>query len=395
MEWKSATTKENGAISVPESWLFLHYYEALNILFRMENSLRVFVYVVLKNKFKEKWTDTSLQTAEDQQTTIAATALRRMAQAKGFGYLGYEISSPLMYLNSGELTQIICAESYWNLFKPFFRGKKEIMRNKLDEIGTVRNSLAHFRPLKYDDIELIKQNVKHVFVGIEQCFQEMTVTHRVIPTNTEGAWYKNLTTLGSTHCTLQLFQSSSEEWVRVNVTYTCAILRQTGSGDYRTFYVTNLISPAVIKCFPALARHCTFVTERIPHTTMPKDGAPKFEKGISFVFRRDALVENHVEICGAIKDVFLKVEMETELIQNDNLARGQLIDSVQIWYYVEKTTGDHKSWSNNIDELKCGFGEDDPSEYWGAIDVYGSDFIAASVRYPWMPSDISKEEIPF
>jgi hypothetical protein len=144
----------------------------------MENSLRVFVYVVLKNKFKQKWTDISLQTADDQQSTIAATAVRRVAQAKGFGYLGYEISSPLMYLNSGELTQIICADAYWSLFKPFFRGKKEIIRTKLDEIGSVRNSLAHFRPLKYDDIELIKQNVKHTFVGIEQCFAEMTDTPR-------------------------------------------------------------------------------------------------------------------------------------------------------------------------------------------------------------------------
>jgi hypothetical protein len=102
-----------------------------------------------------------------------------------------------MYLNSGELIQIICSETYWSLFKPFFRGKKEIIKNKLDEIGSVRNALAHFRPLKHDDVELIKQNVKHAFLGIEQCLEEMTQTHRVVPTNTEEQWYKNLITLGS------------------------------------------------------------------------------------------------------------------------------------------------------------------------------------------------------
>ena len=196
MDWKSASTKD-GKVSIPDTWLFLHYYEALNILFRMENSLRVFVYVVLKNRFKEKWAETTPQTAEGEQSTITATAARRITQAKGFGYLGYEIASPLMYLNSGELIQIICSETYWSLFKPFFRGKKEIIKNKLDEIGSVRNALAHFRPLKHDDVELIKQNVKHAFLGIEQCLEEMTQTHRVVPTNTEEQWYKNLITLGS------------------------------------------------------------------------------------------------------------------------------------------------------------------------------------------------------
>jgi hypothetical protein len=112
MDWKSATTKDDGTIVVPDRWLHLHYYEALNILFRMENSLRVFVYVVLKNRFKQKWPETALQTADDEQSTIAATAAKRVAQAKGFGYLGYEISSPLMYLNSGELTRIITSERF-------------------------------------------------------------------------------------------------------------------------------------------------------------------------------------------------------------------------------------------------------------------------------------------
>ncbi len=217
MDWKSATIKNDGTIAIPERRLLLHYYEALNILFRMENALRVFVYVVLKNKFKEKWADTTMQTLDETQSTVAAIAAKRLAQARGFGYLGYEIASPLMYLNSGELTNIICSDAHWGIFKPFFRGKREIIKNKLDEIGTVRNALAHFRPLKNDDVELIKQNVKHAFVGIEQCLSEMTQTYRVVPTNTQDDWYKNLITLGSNNCTVKLFQNSSEQWVRVEI----------------------------------------------------------------------------------------------------------------------------------------------------------------------------------
>jgi hypothetical protein len=80
MDWKSATSKTEGSVSIPKRWLHLHYYEALNILFRMENALRVFVYVVLKNNFHEKWTETVMQTAEGEQSTIESTAAKREAQ---------------------------------------------------------------------------------------------------------------------------------------------------------------------------------------------------------------------------------------------------------------------------------------------------------------------------
>jgi hypothetical protein len=396
MDWKSATAKDDGTISIPDRWLYLHYYEALNILFRMENGLRVFVYVVLKNKFKEQWSETALQTADDEQSTIAATAAKRVAQAKGFGYLGYEISSPLMYLNSGELTRIITSDTYWELFKPFFRGKKEIIKTKLDEIGTVRNTLAHFRPLKYDDVELIKQNVKHAFVGIEQCLKEMTDTHRVVPTNTDDEWYKNLASVGSTCCKVRLFQNSSEKWLRVEIEYACVPLDRPPPGGYRGFTVSNLISPAIIKKFPKLACQCTFVTEFIPYAKVTHDNAPDFSKTVSVVFARDTILTNHQEISDQFRRLLIKIETETELIKTDNLARGELIDSARVWAMLrDSSDAKHQWWSVEYEKLKCEFGENDPPEYWGEIGLYTDDFIAASSKYPWMPSPISKEEFPF
>ena len=94
MDWKSASTKDDGAISIPDSWLHLHYYEALNILFRMENSLRVFVYVVFKNKFQEKWTETALQTVDEATSTIAATAAKRLLKPGVLAILGMKLLPP-------------------------------------------------------------------------------------------------------------------------------------------------------------------------------------------------------------------------------------------------------------------------------------------------------------
>jgi hypothetical protein len=395
MDWQSAITKDDGTVSIPDRWLHLHYYEALNILFRMENALRVFVYVVLKNQFKGKWANTALHTVDEEQSTIAATAAKRLAQARGFGYLGYEISSPLMYLNSGELARIITSDAYWDHFKVFFRGKKEIIKTKLDEIGTVRNALAHFRPLKYDDIELIKQNVKHVFVGIEQCLTDMTQTYRVVPTNTDEDWYKRLTTLGSTRCSILLFQSSSEDWIRVQIDYTCAVLRTVGAESRsRIFSVTNLISPALIKKFPTLASHCTFMTENVS-SQIRKDAPPRFRKAVSLVFSKGSMLAHYDEIADQISTVLGKVDTETELLEKDNLARGDLVDAGRV-RSAHRQTKEGASWFETNDEsLRCEFGENDPPEYWGQIGLYVSDFIAASTKYPWMPSDISTEEITF
>ena len=57
MEWKSAEEKDFEAYEIPDEWLYLRYYEAFNVLFRIENALRVFVYVVLKSKYLSSWAD--------------------------------------------------------------------------------------------------------------------------------------------------------------------------------------------------------------------------------------------------------------------------------------------------------------------------------------------------
>ncbi|MFK4501577.1 hypothetical protein ABIF86_005868 [Bradyrhizobium japonicum] len=387
MDWKSAKGKEGGSVEIPKRWLLLHYYEALNILFRMENALRVFVYVVLKNRYGEKWTETALQTVDEEQSTIAAVASKRVAQAKGYGYLGYEVSSPLMYLNSGELTRIITSDTYWDLFKPHFRGKREIIKTKLDEIGTVRNSLAHFRPVKHDDIELIKQNVNHVFVGIEQYLVEMTQADRVVPTNTEAEWYRNLSSIGSSTCKVRLFQDRSDRWIRVEVDYASAILQTSNGVQFRSFQVTNLTSPQIVESFPKLFAFVTFMTEYVPHVRMSADIVPRFGKQVSLIFSKAILVAAHAEVGNLLKELLTKIDTETELIQQDNLARGHVVDSVSAWSFVQNDV-----WSTSTTNMKNEFRNSDPPEYWGDMSSYRGDFIAGATKYPWMPSDISSEE---
>ncbi|WP_124647040.1 hypothetical protein [Burkholderia contaminans] len=131
--------------------------------------------------------------------TIRTETKKRIQQAREYGYLGYEVSSPMLFLNSGELAQIITSEDYWKYFAPFFRASKAIVLAKLQEIGAVRNSLAHFRPIKHDDIDLIKQNSKHLLIEVENCLVQLTSISDVVPTNSEDAWCKELKPIGNDH----------------------------------------------------------------------------------------------------------------------------------------------------------------------------------------------------
>ena len=133
MDWLKTQSVDEG-IKVPANWLFIHYYEALSVLFKVENALRALVFVVLKNATGQKWADIAISSDDANQTTISALAKKRIAQSKACGYLGYQINSPMMHLTSGELVRLLTSEAYWPLFKKYFKASKQVVTLKLEEI---------------------------------------------------------------------------------------------------------------------------------------------------------------------------------------------------------------------------------------------------------------------
>jgi len=136
------------------------------------------------------------------------------------------------------------------------------------------------------------------------------------------------------------------------------------------------------------------MTEEIPHVEIPQDNAAKFKKRVSLVFSKVALLDVYEEVGDQIKELLLKIETETELVQQDNLARGDIIDSARASAHFQKSES-FSWWNTDTDSVKNEFGDQDPPEYWGEMSSYRGDFIAGSPKYPWMTSDISKEENPF
>ncbi|MBK8943782.1 MAG: hypothetical protein IPM32_00790 [Ignavibacteriae bacterium] len=394
MDWSKISKTETEALNVPSDWLFVHYYEALNILFRFENSLRVFVYIILKNEFKENW-DNIKFTINDSETSIIAISKKRINQAKVFGYLGYEVISPLLHLTSGELIEIIVSDSYWKLFKKYFLGSKEVMKNKLLEIGVIRNSLAHFRPIKEDDVEVIKQNVKQTMLGVEECLTQLLDSFNFVPTNNDEVWYKQLTTIGSDFAKFDYRQSSNEEWIRVFIKFNSTITKKEHYSDkYISCRLTNLKCSNLLINYPKLTKHITFLTESA-YSTVDKSKDIEYRKYISIIFSKDCLINNFEEIGDEFKNILIKIASETELIKKDHLARGTLVENVSS---SVRLVGDDKfqRWESDKTNLFEDYSPIHPIEYWGKDDYPRTNFITSTNRYPWMPSNIAEcNDLPF
>lgn len=391
MEWRPAEAGDNHNFKIPERWLHIYYYEALNILFRFENALRLFVYVVLKSQFGRNWDLAAL----GDGITLRTETKKRIHQAREHGYLGYTVSSPMLFLNSSELTQIITSEVYWKYFAPFFRASKAIVLTKLQEIGTVRNSLAHFRPIKQDDIDLIKQNSKHLLIEIENCLVQLTSISDVVPTNSEDPWYKDLKPIGNEYWRTNLLSSRDQQWVRVQIAYNIPVLQKTGGANYLNYRVGILRTSQILRLYPAIREICIYLSESMVYPRVDDSQTLQAVKSISIVFSKSTLETSFNEIGGALREMALKVEAETELIQQDVLARGDLVEAKNISAFLRERTSGGPYWNFHTESLTISVAEIDDVEYWGQRSHYTTDFISSTSHYPWMPSSVSDEELPF
>lgn len=353
MKWEPIKKRDDGAVEIPDTWLLAHYYEALNVLFRIENAIRVFVYIVLKNEFKENWCTINVASDDAEESTIGKIAKRRMAQARTYGYLGYPIPCPLMYLTGGELIRLITSDGCWKHFSSHFLGDREIIRNKLDEIGNVRNAMAHFRPIKQDDVDVIKQNAHHVLSKVETLLTDIMRCPNIVPTNTQEEWYQHLRTLGTDLCSLSFKQSDSELWVRITIDYKCPILlKRTPLGKSRQYRILNIDTANILVLHPDLAASLIYLSEEIAYPMM-KDDTPDFRKNIFIVLSRASLLAKAGMIKQQIEDLLLTISKETGLLQEDNLTRGQVVNGATVGarWEGEQSKG---YWSWNYRECASG-----------------------------------------
>lgn len=395
MDWSNPTKTEDGKLDIPGTWLFLHYYDALTVLFRIENALRLFVYIVLKERFGPKWRDLDIASDEQGNTTIAALAKRRIEQTKTFGYLTYPIQSPLMHLTSGELIGLILHDSYWPIFKEYFRAARSVVTLKLQEIGAVRNALAHFRPVSANDVGVVKLNARQMLEEVERTLIEVISCADTVPTNTEDPWYKDLRTLTSDNLTVGFSQSRDELWSRLTLCYKSAQVSEISfpPGNYLWRRVTTVSTPAMLEAQEALKNHVLFATERSCRLKVEDDSSLNAEKEVALTFSRRTLSENYEEIRYCLERILGQIAEETNLLCEDQLARGGLVSVVTVTA-ERKKYGENRCWWDIPDApLRSASPASELPEYWGEISGR-RDFISDTEDYPWMPVKICEGFVP-
>lgn len=192
MEWEKAEQLDDSTFQIPKCWMFLHYYQAYNVLFRIENALRVFVYLVLKQEYGEQWDlrPVSFGSSTAPNPTIRVLAKERLKISKQYGHLGDAIGSLLQTLTMHELLALILSEKDWQLFTGCFPLSRNLLESKIKEIMAVRNNLAHFRAVTPSDVDDISQIASRVLSGVGDFLQSAITQPRVVPSNCEEEWYR-------------------------------------------------------------------------------------------------------------------------------------------------------------------------------------------------------------
>jgi len=400
MDWKRAARLKGLMFEIPPSWIDIHYYEAINILFRIENSLRIFVYTVLKTALGKDWAQASASDDKQSVGTIASIAKKRIDQEQSMGYIGYPITASIMQLTAGELVSIILTDAYWPHFKGYFSASKQVIQHKLLEIVAVRNSLSHFRPIQEDDVDLVKQNAKHVFRQIENYLRSMLQVNVQVPSNSPDQWYTSIQPMKNDFCRLSLYESADRRWVKIRLIYEAPSLSVRPARNALHFKVLTVITAEALSCSPRLSDAVIYVAETVNASPVPDDPAKTtFRKGIDLVFHVDALQREVQAVRDSLAELLSVIERETRIIFDDHGAQGKLVRSVIT--HASRVSSD-SPWYASAAPMTSEVKENDPIEYWGEIEFDQNDLVTMTKKYPWMPVTVTNEyesefddDIPF
>ena len=366
--------------------LYAHYFEALNTLFRVENALRFFVFLVLKDALGTKWEHTEVPNPVGSPSTIAAIAKRRLLQASTYGHIGYAITCPVMHLTIGELTGVMLSETHWSKFKRFFVAKKDVIELKFEEISQVRNALAHFRPISLDDVSLIGVNSRHAMERIENFINEAVGFKSIMPTNCEYPWYKGLSSLPVGERTLMLSVTRDENWVEIHLPFETPVTWTSMGDKWQMGSAIALRSPAIFAASPVLQEHVACAMESVNFAPASPELPTKARKGIRLLVSRGRLDAHHAEIEAAIRDVVRQFYEEVSQIQQDNFIKGKVAKLINPFAHLQ----DDGLWNVALrEELSDKVGENDPPEYLGDYYPYGNtNFVSHTHEFPWMSMPI-------
>lgn len=141
--------------NIPLNYPHPRHYDAFASVFRLENTLRLLVFLRLKAGRGGGWLDSPVRNGSSK--TLRSIFRQRYETARTHGYIGRMSQVPMMYLDLGDLIDLITHDANRPLFSRTFRSSLTVLRPKLEEVRAIRNNLAHFREVSEDDIKILEQ----------------------------------------------------------------------------------------------------------------------------------------------------------------------------------------------------------------------------------------------
>lgn len=137
--------------------------EAYTYLYSVENSLRLFIEKVAREKYGENYFD-SLTITNALKRTIQER-MRNATEQKWLGVRGTE----LFYLDFKDLGAVI--NNNWDIFKKYFPSQDFILP-KLNDMAECRNKIAHNSYLNDIERNLMKTYYNVILKQISDAMQE-------------------------------------------------------------------------------------------------------------------------------------------------------------------------------------------------------------------------------
>ncbi|MFQ5892041.1 MAG: Swt1 family HEPN domain-containing protein, partial [Candidatus Methanofastidiosia archaeon] len=114
--------------------------DGFEILFNLENNLRIFMEERLQEAYGDRWWRKGVH-----YNVYANWQAKKKAEVNN-PWCDTRDLPMLMYSNFTQLAMIIESNKNWDIFRPYFKDKSSIL-GKLKELEPIRNKIAHNRPL--------------------------------------------------------------------------------------------------------------------------------------------------------------------------------------------------------------------------------------------------------
>lgn len=143
--------------------------EGYSIMFVLENSIRNFIFIVLKAIYGDSWWDEI--TKKKALTNISTqVAFRKTNESENWHHAKRGVHE-IYYTDYSDLLAIIGSFN-GDFLKYFRKGKEKNLLNKLNELIPSRNVIAHNNPISSDDLDRLKIHAKDWFKYMQYLNQQ-------------------------------------------------------------------------------------------------------------------------------------------------------------------------------------------------------------------------------